>query len=159
MDDKDKEVRWVASDLWHVTVQFLGDLSEPEKHAVVEFLGGWTPPEEWRAVELRVEGVGAFPAVEHARVLWLGIRKNQSLVSAQSHLAQEMEALGFPHDEREYTPHITLARFRNPRHASDLVGLGGRKHFGDYKVEELVLMQSVLQGNMTKYIPVFRKTI
>jgi 2'-5' RNA ligase len=159
MDDKDKQVRWVPPELWHVTVQYLGELSALQKTAVVEFLKNWRTPAEWQAMELRLHGVGGFPEPDHARVLWLGVNKNQSLLSAQSVLASSLRELALPCDEREYNPHLTVARFRNPLNATDLVQLGGRKHFGDYKVEELILLESVLQGHMVKYVPLYRKKI
>ncbi len=159
MDDKNKEVRWVQPSLWHLTVQYLGQLTAVEKMAVVEAFEAWTPPESSKDIVLRVQGVGAFPQTDQARVLWLGIQKNQALLDAQSTVKKVFENFTEEADDREYNPHITLARFRNMRDASDLVQLGGRKHFGDYKVSEFVLMESVLQGHMMKYVLVVRKLV
>lgn len=156
MDDKDKLVRWVQADMWHVTMQFMGDLNSEQKADLVEHLKNWQVPEECKNMELRVQGVGAFPDVFNARVLWLGIQKNQSLIDANNALTEAFKSLNLPADERQFNPHLTLARFRNPLSAQDLLQLGGRKHFGDYKVTELLLMESVIQGNMAKYIPVMK---
>jgi 2'-5' RNA ligase len=163
LDDKDKEVRWVPSDLWHVTVQYLGDLTPDMQNSVIDFLETWQPPATFKNIELRLQGMGCFPSVEKARVLWVGVQKNQALVDAQADLVTLLNKLPgnilADTEDREYHPHLTLARFRNLFNASSVAQLGGRKHFGDYPVHELLLLESVVQGHMTKYIPVLRKPL
>lgn len=159
MKDRDKEVRWVRPELWHVTLQFLGDLTPELEKAAEDFFASWAIPDSFRDLVLRFQGVGAFSSTEEARLLWIGIQKGQPLLDAQSRLSEALAEASLPTDERAYHPHLTLARFRNPMNASELVKLGGRKHFGDYKVQELILFESVLQGNMVKYIPRARRTL
>lgn len=153
MKDQEKEVRWVRPELWHITVQFLGDLTPDLEKTAEDFFANWEVPPSFQNLKLRLQGVGAFSSVEDARILWIGVQKGQSLLDAQSELSESLTASGLPTDSRPYHPHLTLARFRNPMNASELVNLGGRKHFGDYPVQELILFESVLQGNMVKYIP------
>lgn len=159
LDDKGKEVRWVPPDLWHVTVQYLGDLDAEQQKSVIDLLESWQPPQEMRNIELRLQGVGAFPSEFTSRVLWLGVQKNQSLLDAQTFLHDKLQELGLGSDEKGFTPHLTLARFRNLFNVTALTGLGGRKHFGDYAVREILLLDSVIQGNMKKYIPLYRKQL
>lgn len=159
LDDKGKEVRWVAPDLWHVTVQYLGDISHAQKEQVIELLEKWQPPPEWNNITLRLSGVGAFPSPFSARVLWLGIQKNQSLINAQTTLQEELSQIGLGSDEKDFSPHLTLARFRNLFNATSLTQLGGRKHFGDYPVTELILFESVVENHMKKYIPIYKKQL
>ena len=159
MDDKNKEVRWVQPSLWHLTLQYLGPLENLKRQELIETFEAWVPPESSRDIVLRVHGVGAFPQTDQARVLWLGIQKNQALLDAQVAVRESFKDFTENADDREYNPHITLARFRNMRDTSDLVQLGGRKHFGDYKVAEFVLMESVLQGHMMKYVPAAHKVL
>lgn len=159
LDDKGKEVRWVPPELWHVTVQYLGDLSLTQKNQVIDLLEKWQPPPEFNNITLRLSGVGAFPSPFSARVLWLGTQKNQSLIDAQSTLQATLSQIGLGSDEDGYTPHLTLARFRNLFNATSLTQLGGRKHFGDYPVTELILFESVVENHMKKYIPVYKKQL
>ena len=159
MKDQDKEVRWVRPELWHITVQFLGDLTPGLEKAAESFFANWEIPSSFRNLTLRLQGVGAFSSTEDARILWIGVQKGQPLLDSQSQLSEALAAAELPTDHRPYHPHLTLARFRNPMNASELVGLGGRKHFGDYKVQELILFESVLQGNMVKYIPRARRAL
>lgn len=160
---REQVVRWVAADLWHVTLAFLGEFApggEAAERASVrlrEFLEDWRPAVG--TVTLRLQGLGAFPSADEARVLWIGVQQNQELIDLQSDLRGRLITAGFELSEREFNPHLTLARFRNMSNVNDLVKLGGRKHFGDYKIGELILFDSVLQGNILKYSPVFRKKL
>jgi 2'-5' RNA ligase len=152
LDRREQVVRWVAADLWHVTLAFLD-----ESARLREFLENWRPA--IGGVTLRLQGLGAFPRVEEARVLWIGVQQNQEFIDLQGDLRERLATAGFELGEREFNPHLTLARFRNTSNVTDLVKLGGRKHFGDYKIGELILFDSVLQGNILKYSPVFRKKL
>ncbi len=149
--DRGQDVRWTPPDLWHVTLVFLGDVEDLGK--LTDWFLGWNPAVVGE-ISLRVHGLGAFPSVEEARVLWLGIGESQEFLNLQREAAAQ-----FSLSDHEFKPHLTLARFRNTRNAADLVKLGGRKHFGDYAVGELVLFDSVLQGNVLKYVPMLRKKI
>lgn len=163
ISEREQMVRWVAADLWHVTLAFLGEFApgsaeaESASSRLRDFLAGWNP--SVGEVTLRLHGLGAFPSVEEARVLWIGVQENQEFIDLQRDLQERLKAAGFELGDRDFNPHLTLARFRNLSNVDDLVKLGGRKHFGDYKIGELILFDSVLQGNILKYSPVFRKKL
>lgn len=152
--ERGQDVRWTHSDLWHVTLQFLGAVNANDGR-VQKILDEWTPP----PLTLRLHGLGAFPAPEQARVLWVGVQQDQELLDLQADLAARLKDSGFPPDERGYAPHLTLARLRNAISLVDLIKLGGRKHFGDYPISEVILFESVLQGNILQYIPRIRKKL
>ncbi|MBX3021965.1 MAG: RNA 2',3'-cyclic phosphodiesterase [Bdellovibrionales bacterium] len=154
MRERDQEVRFTPPDLWHVTLYFLGEVPAEETR-LVKLLEEWSPP----PVTLRLQGLGAFPAPDQARVLRVGVQASQELLDLQADLGARLKGLGFPPDERGYAPHLTLARSRNLVSVTDLVKLGGRKHFGDYKIREVILFESVLQGNIIKYVPRWRKAL
>lgn len=154
--DRDQQVRWVAPDLWHVTLRFLGEL-----HGDSARLREWFMNAEFGTFDLtlRLQGLGAFPDVTAARVLWIGVAEDQALLDLQTKVSSMLDVEKFPPGEREFNPHLTIGRFRNPHHAGDLVALGGRKFFGDYKIKEVVLFESVLQGGIVKYSVVARRSV
>lgn len=152
LKERGQEARWVVPDLWHVTLQFLDPATTAAQ--VDDLFEEWRP--SIQEFTLRLQAIGAFPAPEEARVLWVGVKENQDLLDLQTDLARHLRT---PAPERPYNPHLTLARFRNSISATKLIELGGRKHFGDYKIKELVLFESVLQGNIIKYVPQRRKTL
>jgi 2'-5' RNA ligase len=158
LKDKEKAVRWMPPDMWHITLQFLGAMSEQELTLVYAALNSWKPQID--KLELKVQGVGAFPDPQDARVLWLGVQNSQELQRLQVGLRAHLRTHNVDTvEDRPFLPHLTLARLRNLQSVADLVGLGGRKSFGEYKVAEVILFQSVLQQSMSKYIPLSRKRI
>lgn len=158
LQDKDKVVRWTPPEMWHITVQFLGPLGNQALTEVYGALNSWEPPV--KNLALKIQGVGAFPDPQDARVLWLGVQNSQELKQLQRHLSGHLNGLGIDViDDRPFLPHLTVARLRNLQSVTDLVNLGGRKSFGEYLISEVILFESVLQNQMPKYIPVHRKKI
>lgn len=152
-EQREQQARWTPPALWHVSLQFLGENSDTDRAIAV--MEKWNPPK----LNLRLHGLGAFPNGGEGRLLWIGVQESQELLDAQSGLAALLKEFGYPEDSRPFQPHLTLARFRHLMNLEDLIALGGRKHFGDYPIGEVVLFESVLQGNIIKYVPVHRKPV
>lgn len=155
--EREREVRWVRPELWHVTLAFLGHLRAGDQLRLTQILEDWTPSAS--DLQLELTGVGAFPSVDQARVLWIGVHASQEFLNLQQELSELLTANQLTIEEREYKPHLTLARFRNANSVHVLTELGGRKHFGEYEVAELILFESVLEGNIIKYVPQWRKPL
>lgn len=158
--EREREARWSSSELWHVTLLFLGSLSERDMALVASSLVSWRP--EVEQIDLDLAGVGAFPEPYEARVLWLGVQKSQELLAFRQSLVEHITASGVvapEADVRDFVPHLTLARLRNLQSVDDLVRLGGRKTIGRYPVREVILFESVIQGNIKKYVPIARRAM
>ncbi len=157
LNDREVEARWVRPDLWHVTTAFLGPLAEERRLLLLEALRRWKPNAS--DVELRLHGLGGYPTSEQARVLWVGVGENQEFLRLQSDLADFLSRHGFEITNRNFHPHMTLARLRHTQSLTDVIQLGGRKHFGDYPVREFIVFHSLLEGNILKYLPLARLPI
>jgi len=109
------ELRWTSSAAWHLTLAFLGEVDEavlPGLSTRLERAARRHPPQQ-----LAVAGGGAFPATVRARVLWAGIRAdNRALASLAASVAAGARRAGAPPPDegRKYSPHLTLARCREP---------------------------------------------
>ncbi len=140
--ERETDVKWVRPDLWHTTVRFFGTT---DVQSVCSKLEGWRCP---KGLTLRISGLGAFPEVLAARVLWLGVQASQELVKLHHDLGAR---LGLGPDPEGFVPHVTVARLRHTGAVGDLVGLAGRKHFGDYPVDRVVLFESEGMGHQVRY--------
>ncbi len=106
-------VRWVASGQYHLTLAFLGDVRNTDleriARATEEAGAGFEP------IELRVEGLGAFPNPSRMRVLWVGMSGSGigELMALQQALVRELGRVGYRPDDQRFTPHVTLARFQS----------------------------------------------
>src|SRR5690606_2755771 len=71
---------------------------------------------------LRTSGLGAFPRMARAQVLWLGIDDGGATGAIVECLDATLEPLGFAPEQRGFTPHVTLGRARTRN------GVRGRAH-------------------------------
>jgi 2'-5' RNA ligase len=105
--------RWAPIENQHVTLKFLG-ATRPERLGDVEEIVAAVAA-AYRPAELSVEGLGVFPSVRRARVLWASVRDEVALMSSlAAEMADSFAAMGYKPEKRKFTPHLTLARFRQP---------------------------------------------
>jgi 2'-5' RNA ligase len=142
-------VKCVSPEGIHLTLKFLGNVPEPNLAAIVKVMEqssqGVAP------FPLQITEVGAFPNMRRPRVLWVGIKGDvDKLINWQQKLDKGLVPLGFPREERPFTPHLTLARLRENCSPADTLRFGeivaGAQLEIDYKftVTSLNLMRSQL---------------
>ncbi len=116
-------VRWVQPDGLHLTLKFLGDTPlarvEEVKSALARAAAGSEP------FSFSVGGLGCFPNTRQPRVVWVGV---QEPTGALTHLQRAVEAhiapLGFPTEQRPFSPHLTLGRVRKEASRSEVQQIG-----------------------------------
>jgi RNA 2',3'-cyclic 3'-phosphodiesterase len=142
------DLRWTSRELWHVTLAFLGEVSEGGLDRLLPRLerGARRHP----AFGLSLAGAGAFPSPERANVLWSGLSGDRKALGelAMSVSAGARRAGAPPPDQgRRYRPHVTLARCRMPADVraivDDLSGYQGPA----WTVDEIYLIRSTLGGD------------
>jgi 2'-5' RNA ligase len=105
--------RWSPPENQHVTLKFLG--SSPADHLEQIAAGVGVVSTSHRAAKLRLSGLGTFPSRRRARVLWAGLEDEPgALRSIAAGLDDALRPLGFELEKRDFTPHLTLARWRTP---------------------------------------------
>ncbi|MFC0522267.1 RNA 2',3'-cyclic phosphodiesterase [Pontibacillus salicampi] len=98
---------WTHEEDFHVTLAFLGSVSEERMESLQNALRRCT---DLQAFTVNVEGIGTFGHPAKPRVMWAGVERNQPLVELQQHISDVTEEQGFTKDKRPYKPHITLAK-------------------------------------------------
>lgn len=149
-----REPRSVRPENLHVTLKFLGEVAEdkidPVRRALGEIRSG-------DAVALEFRGLGFFPNEKHPRVLWAGMEATPNLKTLASNIEVAVEKLGIPREKREFTPHLTLARFEHPRLPEGLRKLiadNQLRQFGSLRTNEFRLIQSKLKPTGAEYTTV-----
>ena len=116
--DTVKEARWTPKQNQHITLKFLGgtdaDLLPAVTDVCRDVAKGYRPFQVW------ISGLGAFPSIKRARVLWMGIDDPyKGLDGIAGDLDRSLGNLGFTPETRAYTPHLTLARFKAAKRLID----------------------------------------
>jgi len=105
-------VRWVKVDNIHLTIVFLGSVTE-ETIAGVKLKAG-SITERFSAFPIRLNGVGAFPNLRRPRVLWMGLDGEiEGLSDLRDELQEALVEFGFKPENRPFRPHLTLGRFKD----------------------------------------------
>lgn len=140
--------RFVADENHHITLAFLGEVGEAETRSAMAALdaacAGAGP------VLLSATGLGAFGRVRDA-TLWLGIEKNPQLMDLAARVREELSARGLAYDEKDFLPHVTLARrVRMPRGA-----LGELAFPLPDEAARVTLFRSILSSEGARYKPLY----
>jgi RNA 2',3'-cyclic 3'-phosphodiesterase len=153
-------VKWVAADGIHLTLKFLGDTPEGRLPAIEQAMRhacqGFT------AFEVGVEGRGCFPNIRRPRVIWVAVRDpGQTLARLQASEERHVAPLGFPTEERGFSPHLTLGRVsRNANPATEaaigqMVEQAVVEQIGVQKVTAVSLIMSDLRPTGALYTSLF----
>ena len=106
-------VRWVDPVTIHLTLAFLGELSDAQ---LIEAEQAATQAvQEVRPFQYRLTHFGIFGSPRSPRVIWMGIEEPAGALTALHRaLQKELLSRGFQIDTRPFSPHLTLARVKHP---------------------------------------------
>jgi 2'-5' RNA ligase len=144
--------RWVRSEGIHVTLKFIGEVSQDRVAAIESALN---TVHSNAPVEMNFRGSGFFPDARRPRVFWVGIDSTPNLAEIAEQIESQLEPLGIARELREFKPHLTLARIHETRGIEklhDALHKHGPINFGTVRTKEMHLYQSELGRGGTKYI-------
>jgi RNA 2',3'-cyclic 3'-phosphodiesterase len=148
------QLKWVRAENLHVTLKFLGETESAKVEALQNVL---TAIQSSEPVSLEFRGLGFFPNDKLPRVFWAGMEASANLKSLATQVDQATHRLGFPLEERPFTPHLTLARFQLPGIPPKLLQAIKEKSgqpFGSLRTGEFHLIESKLKSTGAEYTTV-----
>jgi 2'-5' RNA ligase len=152
---------WSRPEGWHLTLKFLGPVASDRIDPLLERLPCTVRHD---AFAIHLTGLGAFPSARRPRVLWIGLETDEGAASLAA-LAREIDevtaSLGYPSDERPFSPHLTVARLnrggKSPRAMPELTRWLD-EHRADrlaaVRVDRVALMRSDPRPGGPVYTPV-----
>jgi 2'-5' RNA ligase len=170
-------LRWIPESQLHFTLKFLGEIEEERVAAAKAATSAaavaaaasiaaeamereMRPGGEFR---LALEGLGAFPPRGPARVLWAGCGEGaEALTAVGAAVEKAFVAEGFPREDRPFSPHLTLARVKDPdagRRLSRALASLPAEPFGTVSITSLVLFQSERTPRGAEYTELLRLAI
>jgi RNA 2',3'-cyclic 3'-phosphodiesterase len=139
---------WTRPESWHLTVRFLGEISEGAASRFGERLA--PAASGLAAGELLPAGPALFPSPSRLRTVGIAFdpQGSASLLGATSRAAEEAaREIGCEPETRPFRPHVTLARLRSPwpRPAAEEAARAIREWpFPPWRMDSLVLYRSRL---------------
>lgn len=110
---------WVKPGNIHLTLKFLGD-TDPDRIPGIQITLTETLASLAR-FQLSLDSAGVFPDTNNPRVLWLGLKDREgALETLQTGIEKALEQIGFPREQRPFSPHVTLARIKSPKGKKEL---------------------------------------
>lgn len=148
-------IRWVPVTNIHLTLKFLGDVSESNLEVLKDVLD--TVVSNHNKFEISIGGLGAFPKARRPRVIWIGIEAPPELASIQRNIESETARLGYARERRPFSPHLTLGRVsrsagsRDVRKVAQVLNNFRVGFLGVARVEAVNLFRSDLQPGGAVY--------
>jgi 2'-5' RNA ligase len=148
-------LRWVRPEGIHFTLKFLGETPAAKVATINEALAGAAM--ERQELRLALGAMGTFGGRRGPRVLWLDITGDvERLREVQRAVEAALVDVGFPPEERAFSPHLTLARVRQPpqpgiaeRVSQALESVAPPR--AEFEVRQVALMRSTLQPSGAVY--------
>ena len=101
--------KWVEPGNFHLTLRFIGEISEDVAADIDDTLLRLHA----RRFTLQIAGTGVFGG-EKPRSLWAGVERSPELAGLRDKIEQALIRTGLPPEPRKFSPHVTLARLRDP---------------------------------------------
>jgi len=146
-------VRWVPPQNMHVTLRFLGHITEPMVRAIKDRLERVT--RSFGPFPFEVGGLGVFPEEGPPRVLWAGVTcPDGSIERLHSTVSAVLEEVGFKQEQEPFRSHVTVGRIKEecaPEGIAACLEAARGRSFGRTTVRDLVCYRSDLHAKGADY--------
>lgn len=146
-------IRWMRSKNIHLTLKFLGNISEGDVTPITSVLK--TIADNMTPFQLMGKGIGIFPGISHPRVIWLGMSGHvETLKKSQLRVEEGLEPLGFPKEGRPFRAHLTLGRVKgnlDKRILLEVIEQFSNFESDSFTVNSIILFRSDLRRNGAVY--------
>jgi RNA 2',3'-cyclic 3'-phosphodiesterase len=111
-------IRWVTENNYHLTLNFMGEITPDQVEHVSKGLAAITS--EMTAFPFQITGRGLFPDTRRPSILWIGAESSPELMDLAGKAAQVARSAGIPSENLRFKPHLTIARINREKSERDL---------------------------------------
>jgi len=157
-------VRWVEPGGAHVTLKYLGMVTSNQIESItthIHLIAARHQP-----FTLHTGALGAFPDLRRTRVVWLAVNGDlHALYQLRDDVENTIAPLGFPTEDRPFSPHLTLGRTHKNVQPQDRATVGRSisaqtaPHVVAWAIDEIVLFRSDAGPAGARYTPLVRATL
>ena len=140
--------RWIDPENYHMTLRFIGDVDDALARDIASVLG----QVRRSGFEMRFNGLSSFGG-RKPRAVVASAMPSQSVMELQAEHERLMQRVGLEPEGRKYTPHVTLARFKNPEESKVAAFMQQHNLFSseEFEIDEFILYQSHQTKNGSVY--------
>ena len=155
-------VRWTKPEQLHLTLRFLGNVTEHQVGDLSAALGRACSGQV--AFDIVVEGLGCFPSPQQPRIVWVGITEGAvALSQLAERVRTETATFGDSTETKPLVPHLTIGRSKAvgapSRRLGELIEKASPGRIGTVKVSEVLLMRSELAHEGSCYTIIGREVL
>ena len=135
----------------HITTRFIGEWPAerlPELKAALRGIPSHPP------IPIHIRNLGFFPNPRSPRVFWAGVEAAPDLAAVASETDRALEPLGLKPEGRPFSPHLTLARIKDPAPVPklrDAIAALASLDFGSFTSDRFFLFESRLSPRGSIY--------
>lgn len=147
---KDK-IKIVPSENLHITLKFLGNITSDMYLQFSKILRSLIS--DFSPFTVEIKGIGFFPNIKRARVIWAGTQEGISLEKLYRAAENAAQKINIP-PEKFFHGHITVGRIKttlNPDVLNTLEKNFQNRIWGKMIVDRLTIFESVLHPDGPKY--------
>ena len=156
---KGMHASWVKPEAMHLTLRFLGDITEEQAQTFSSFVS--ESYMNLAAPVLLVRGIGAFPSLKKPNILWAGVETVQGNLDVLQQAAEfGARGIGLVPETKKFHPILRCAIQKNGgqpfgiQHIMPYMGEQIAPEFGyEFRASNVVLFSSTL----TKTGPIYKK--
>jgi len=144
-------LKWSPPANLHVTTRFIGEWPDQRLPDLRAALAG-LPIHP--SIPIHVRKLGFFPNPHSPRVFWAGVEAPPDLAALASETDRALEPLGIKPEGRPFSPHLTLARIKEPvplQKLREAIAALPSLDFGSFTADRFFLYQSRLSPTGSVY--------
>lgn len=141
------KIRWTNFHKMHITFEFLGEVDKSGLDTIL--LTTEKTVLKTKPFDIRLDKITLGPDLAQAKMFWVTICVDSYLMKFKNSLDENLKQNDFILEEREFNPHITLARARGNqlKGKQTNIALSNLK----FQAESIAVMQSQLHPGGAKY--------
>lgn len=137
-------IKWVSPEKWHLTLVFLGRVDEKRIDDLLKVIERVRVKTSFKC---ELNGLGTFGKGNDIKVIYLRV-KSVFLGSLVDVMREELKKAGFDFDDKPFSAHITLGRFKKSlkdqqsKLLRDVCSEYAKDSWGDWMANDVVLYES-----------------
>ncbi|MFN3947503.1 MAG: RNA 2',3'-cyclic phosphodiesterase [Aquificaceae bacterium] len=137
--------KWVEPQNFHMTFQFIGEVSNEKIVDILKVLQ--ETAQTLKPVKVKYKGLGVFPNIDRARVLWIGVSEgHKPLIELARSIVRANRRIGIRDEGKPFYPHVTICRIKEfeKKPLKEFLKEYENTHFGEDFVDRVALIKSSL---------------